>query len=294
MNRDKYVMSVSIQVKEALREASLFLATAGITEPEANARLLLGHALALSPASLLATQGELFPTERLASFEEAVNRKAEGEPAQYIIGEQEFYGLNFTVNSSVLIPRPETELLVEAISNWGRKLWPRQSPLVADIGTGSSAIAATLKHLNSDWRVMASDISPRALDVAKGNAAKLDLKIDFHEGNLLEPFTGLDLDILVSNPPYIPAADIEDLQTEVRDYEPRSALDGGEDGLAPYRIMMQQLPLLLAPPKLIGFELGMGQAEAVAELLRLAGHWSRIEVIKDYAGIDRHVLGITE
>lgn len=294
MNKDKYVMSVSIQVKEALQEASLFLAAAGIAEPESNARLLLGHVLALSPASLLAAQRDLFPAERIASFEEAINRKTAGEPAQYIIGEQEFYGLNFTVNSSVLIPRPETELLVEAISSWGCKMWPGHNPLVADIGTGSSAIAATLKHLNPNWRVIASDISSAALEVARGNAVKLGLQIDFREGNLLEPLEGLGIDVLVSNPPYIPAADIEDLQTEVKDYEPRSALDGGDDGLTPYRIMMQQLPLLLAPPKLIGFELGIGQAEAVAELLRLAGHWPRIEVIKDYAGIDRHVLGIME
>nr|WP_094096288.1 peptide chain release factor N(5)-glutamine methyltransferase [Paenibacillus physcomitrellae] len=318
-------MSAAINIREALQEASSFLTAAGISEPDANARLLLSHVLGLSPASLLAAQREGFPKDRKAEWEQAIIRKAQGEPAQYITGEQEFYGLTFKVNPAVLIPRPETELLVERIVQLGTELWPQEKrkaagnsgsggaasaapieaavrtaavpdsddrPLVADIGTGSGAIAVALKHLRPEWRVMASDISPGALKTAQSNAAELGLDIDFREGNLLEPFQGMKLDILVSNPPYIPAAVIEGLQPEVKDFEPRSALDGGTDGLDPYRIMMQQLSLLQAPPRLIGFELGMGQAEDVAVLLRQTGYWSRIETVKDYAGIDRHVIGI--
>nr|WP_138495831.1 peptide chain release factor N(5)-glutamine methyltransferase [Paenibacillus pinistramenti] len=290
-------MSAAINIKEALQEASSFLEKAGIMEPESNARLLLSHLLGFSPAALLAAQREPFPGSRRAEWEQLVSRKAQGEPAQYIIGEQEFYGLSFEVNPAVLIPRPETELLVERIVQLGSGLFSAEapaahSPLVADIGTGSGAIAAAIKHLRPGWRLMASDISPAALEVARRNAARLDLQIDFREGNLLEPFTGLKLDILVSNPPYIPAAVIEGLQPEVKNYEPRSALDGGADGLDPYRIMMEQLPLLEAPPRLIGFELGMGQADEVAELLDKTGYWSRIETVKDYAGIGRHVIGM--
>lgn len=294
MNRDRdvYVMSPAIQVKEALTEASSFLETAGIAEPESNARLLLGHVLGLSPAALLASFRESFPQEKAAEWQEAISRKASGEPAQYITGEQEFYGLTFHVSPAVLIPRPETELLVEAIAKHGEVMFPNGAPVVADIGTGSGAIAATLKSLRPGWRIAASDISEVALTAAKANAARLGLEIDFRAGNLLEPFSGMALDILVSNPPYIPAETIEGLQPEVRDFEPRSALDGGGDGLFPYREMMRQLPLLASPPKLIGFELGQGQAQDVAEMIRQAGFWRSIEIVKDYAGIERHVLGI--
>ncbi|MNP35092.1 Release factor glutamine methyltransferase [compost metagenome] len=213
----------------------------------------------------------------------------------------------------MLIPRPETELLVEAVLQQAERLWPGRSiaapdalaaphaaasasasaPLVAaDIGTGSGAIAVTLAAQAPRWRVHASDISPAALRVAAGNAARLQAAVAFREGNLLAPFAGMALDILVSNPPYIPAEDIAGLQREVRDFEPRLALDGGADGLLPYRMMMEQITLLAAPPRLIGFELGMGQAEDIAELLRGTGHWNEIMTIPDYAGIDRHVLGV--
>ncbi|MBP2001836.1 release factor-specific protein-(glutamine-N5) methyltransferase [Paenibacillus shirakamiensis] len=200
--------------------------------------------------------------------------------------------MTFEVTPSVLIPRPETELLVEAIAAEGEKLWPSGAPRAVDIGTGSGAIAATLKHLRPAWHMAAGDLSGDALAVAKSNFERLGLSVECRQGDLLKPFTGETMDILVSNPPYIPAADIEVLQPEVRDYEPRLALDGGPDGLAPYRMMMDQLSLLASIPRLIGFELGMGQAQDVAELLRSAGHWSEVYIINDFAGIERHVVGV--
>ena len=129
--------------------------------------------------------------------------------------------------------------------------------------------------------------------MAARNAARHGTAVDFRLGDLLEPFAGMETDILVSNPPYIPGEDIAGLQREVRDHEPRTALDGGADGLDPYRRMMEQLRLLPAPPRLIGFELGLGQAEQVAQLLEAAGHWTEIVTINDLAGIPRHVLGIS-
>lgn len=126
----------------------------------------------------------------------------------------------------------------------------------------------------------------------RAHAAANGVQIDFREGDLLALFAGERLDILVSNPPYIPAGDIAGLQQEVRDHEPRLALDGGPDGLAPYRIMLEQLRLLPAPPQVIGFELGMGQARDVAALLESAGHWPEIIIVPDLAGIERHVLGV--
>jgi len=293
-------------------EASSFLADCGVLEPQRNAQLLLEHVLGLKGTAYYMALPELFPAAKSAAWMDAVTRKASGEPAQYIVGEQEFYGLLFNVTSAVLIPRPETELLVEAIQQQAARIWPgstavpagapaldarlpavaEQQLVAADIGTGSGAIAVTLAVQSPRWRVHASDISPAALRVAERNAARHAAAVAFHEGDLLAPFAGMVLDIVVSNPPYIPAADIAGLQREVRDFEPRMALDGGADGLLPYRIMMEQLTLLAAPPRLIGFELGMGQAGEVAQLLREAGHWNEIVIVPDLAGIERHVLGV--
>lgn len=290
MERSPFVMTPERSIREAFTEASSFLNNLGVLEPQRNAQLLLEHVLGLSGTSYYMALPEPFPADRREVWEDAVNRKAQGEPAQYITGEQEFYGRVFEVTPDVLIPRPETELLVEAVLKEAGEM---PGLRVADIGTGSGAIAATLALEARAWQVAASDISPEALRVAARNAARLGARVEFRQGNLLEPFAGAALDIVVSNPPYIPAADIEALQPEVREYEPRMALDGGDDGLHPYRIMMKQLGLLAAPPRIIAFELGMGQAEDVAELLSSAGHWEQIVTVKDLAGIERHVLGVS-
>lgn len=292
MNGEGYVLSGALNIMEARREASSFLAASGINEPDSNADILMRHVLGLEGAAYLIALRDPFPEERKNEWEEVIRRKAAGEPAQYIIGEQEFYGLTFQVTPAVLIPRPETELLVEAIAKAGDRLWPVDAPKVVDIGTGSGAIAAALKHLRPTWRITASDISPEALVVARRNIQRLGLDVEFKQGNLLEPFTGEAPDIVVSNPPYIPAETIEGLQPEVRDYEPRGALDGGLDGLDPYRTMLKQLALLTQPPRLIGFELGMGQASDIASMLENTGLWNEIITVPDLAGIDRHVLGL--
>ncbi|SEU13393.1 peptide chain release factor N(5)-glutamine methyltransferase [Paenibacillus sp. NFR01] len=313
MNQGVYVLSTVQSIREAFAEASSFLAEHGCSEPQRSAQLLLEHALGLSGAAFYIALGEPFPPEAKAEWERLVNRRATGEPVQYIIGEQEFYGRPFEVTPDVLIPRPETELLVEAILRYAAELWPdglagaatdaagapqtegaaAPRPLTAvDIGAGSGAICVTLAAETPAWRVCAGDISPGALAVAGRNARRHGTAVDFRLGDLLEPFAGMETDILVSNPPYIPGGDIAGLQREVRDHEPRTALDGGADGLAPYRRMLEQLPLLPAPPRLVGFELGLGQAEDVAGLLRAAGHWNEIVTVDDLAGIPRHVLGI--
>nr|WP_074648509.1 HemK/PrmC family methyltransferase [Paenibacillus jilunlii] len=323
-------------IREAFAEASSFLDKSGCNEPQRSSQLLLEHVLGLSGAAYYMALADPFPPAARAAWEAGVTRRAAGEPVQYIIGEQEFYGRVFEVTPDVLIPRPETELLVEAVLKYGAELWPdglaaplggaareggcaasgaaqrrdeaggmaarrmngaadtrAPRPLTAvDIGAGSGAISVTLAAEAPAWRVCAGDISPGALAVAGRNAQRHGTAVDLRLGDLLEPFAGMETDILVSNPPYIPGGDIAGLQREVRDHEPRTALDGGDDGLDPYRRMMEQLPLLPAPPRLVGFELGQGQAEQVAELLRAAGHWSEIVTIDDLAGIPRHVLGI--
>lgn len=290
MERRVFVSTPERSIREAFTEASSFLESCGVMEPQHNAKLLLEYVLGLTGTAYYMALPDPFPIDRRDAWESAVNQKGNGVPAQYIIGEQEFYGLTYEVTPSVLIPRPETELLIEAVLE---QAGSARGLTTLDIGTGSGVIAVTLALKSQDWRVLASDISPEALEVARRNAKRLGANVEFRLGNLLEPFTGLAPDIIVSNPPYIPAEDIEGLQPEVRDHEPRTALDGGADGLNPYRIMMDQLSLLAAPPRIIAFELGMGQSDAVADLLSSAGHWGRIVTVPDLAGIDRHVLGIS-
>ena len=336
-----FTMKPQQSIREAYVEASSFFRQHEVMEPESNARLLLEWVLGLSGAGYYMALPDPFPYERQAAWEEAVRRKAAGEPAQYIIGEQEFYGEVFQVTPAVLIPRPETELLVEAVAELGAKLvcssitvgteqsstasqaeevetnrmfhgelstessmtpvdttadldhfveHDRHRCVCVDIGTGSGAIALTLARLRPEWELWASDISPEALQVAQQNSQRQGIMIGWKEGNLLEPFAGYEIDIVVSNPPYIPDADIAGLQPEVREHEPLGALAGGPDGLGPYRIMMSQLSLLAKQPRMVAFELGMGQAQDVAEMVRQAGY-TQIHIIKDLAGIERHVIG---
>lgn len=315
-----------LTIRGACMRATAILKEAAVLEPRNNAELLLMHVLGMDRAALLRDGGEPFPAGRLEDWEQAVRRKAGGEPVQYIIGEQWFYGRPFHVSPAVLIPRPETELLVEAVLEAGDRLWPRAAlepdaggaarspgagaavPTVVDVGTGSGAIAVTLAAQRHAWRVSASDLSPDALAVARTNAARHEAagRMSFVLGDLLAPFLagrgggggsaaphiGLRIDVLVSNPPYIPAADLQGLQREVRDYEPRLALDGGADGLEPYRRMLEQLPLLAAMPRIVAFELGIGQPRLVADMMRDMGEWDDIRIITDYAGIERHVVAV--
>jgi len=337
---DRFEPAGGMTIGEACLQASSYLAKAGASEPRASAELLLMHALGLDRAAFLRDWREPMPEERLAEWAAMVRRRAAGEPVQYIVGEQWFCGLPFTVTPAVLIPRPETELLVEAVLETADRLWPSSSgaanprasdaahprasipdaarphavanadsaqphgagvgparPLVADIGTGSGAIAVALAARRPMWRLFATDLSPDALAVAKANADRHGVsgRIAFIRGDLLEPFAsgaeaGAALDIVVSNPPYIPSSDLPGLQREVRDFEPRLALDGGADGLEPYRRMAARLRALPSAPRLVAFEVGFGQARAVADLLADAGHWSDIRIIRDYAGIERHVI----
>lgn len=307
-----------LTIREAYSEASSFLEKHRVMEAANCAQLLLEHVLGVSRSELLLKWREMFPVEHWREWNNLLERKAAGEPVQYITGEQEFYGLPFTVSPAVLIPRPETELLVEQVVETGRLLWPQacgsaqtqsggaageeaeqgkeMEPLIADIGAGSGAIAVSLAVLCPKWRLLSSDISPAALTVAKANAERHGVsgRIGFFEGDLLQPYIdrALPLDAVVSNPPYIPDADEEGLQPEVRLFEPRSALYGGADGLVLYRRLIAQLPELPRMPSLVGLEVGQGQADAVAGLLREAAEWDEVRIIPDLAGIDRHVVAV--
>ncbi|MFX3634124.1 MAG: peptide chain release factor N(5)-glutamine methyltransferase [Candidatus Pristimantibacillus sp.] len=307
---ERLLFTPPFTIREACVQASSFLEESGVEEARSNAELLLMHVLKVDRMALLRDWNEPFAPELAATWEEVVRRKAAGEPAQYIMGEQWFYGRPFTVTPAVLIPRPETELLVEAVLEAADALWPPELaavPTVIDVGTGSGAIGVTLASQRPHWRVCASDLSEDALAVARMNAARHEAadRMAFMQGDLLAPFAQqragaaagtstaeYRVDVLVSNPPYIPADDLAGLQREVRDYEPHLALDGGADGLGPYRRMVEQLPSLLQTPRIVAFELGMGQAQDVAALLREFGAWDEIRIITDYGGIERHVIAV--
>jgi len=290
-------------------------------EARADAEVLLMHVLGWDKTRLLLEGDVPFPANLLDRWRDMLARRAAGEPVQHITGEQEFYGMRFEVGPAVLIPRPETELLVEAVAKRARALFGPDGgghdgrspvPLLADIGTGSGAIAIALARLLPGWRVAACDLSPDALEVARRNARRAAMaeggqaaagqdaktavdftgRIRFFQGDLLEPLiaAGERVDVLVSNPPYIPSGDLAFLQPEVRDHEPRLALDGGADGLEAYRRIVRQIGRLSEPPRLVAFEVGQGQAGAVAAMLADAGWWPELEIVRDYAGIERHVL----
>ncbi|WP_080832634.1 peptide chain release factor N(5)-glutamine methyltransferase [Cohnella massiliensis] len=283
-------------IGETWRQGAERLRSAGIEEAEANAELLLLHALGIGKAELLRDMREPFPPERAEGWERLLERKAAGEPVQYILGGQYFYGRWFAATPDVLIPRPETELLAEAVLAEASGWEDVSSLSVLDVGTGSGALAVTLAAERPNWRVAASDLSAAALAVARGNAERhgVHARIDFVQGDLLEPFIAgrTAVDVLVSNPPYIRSGDIAGLQREVRDFEPHLALDGGADGLAPYRSMALQIRALPDLPRLIAWEVGAGQAPDVAVLLRQAADWREIRFVRDFAGIDRHVLAV--
>ncbi len=385
-------------VREAWLQSADWLAANGVEEDRSNAELLLLHALGIDRAKLLLLWNEPFPADQREQWKQLLRRKAAGEPIQYIVGEQWFCGRPFDMTPAVLIPRPETELLAEAVLEAADRLWPEAAgagaagrgqaagpasrdaagrgqaeparcggqaadsasgdaagrgqaaepvsgdaagrgqaaepvsgdaagrlaetavnagetagidaavrrtasgPTVLDVGTGSGAIAVTLAAQRRGWRVCASDLSPDALEVARRNAARHEAadRMTFLQGDLLAPILpggegehiGVALDVLVSNPPYIPAADMPGLQREVRDFEPHLALVGGADGLDPYRRMLGQLRQLGRMPRIVAFELGIGQPRIVAELMHRLGAWDEIRIVNDYAGIERHIIAV--
>lgn len=288
-----------ITTREAYMRASSFLGERGVSEPAASAEMLLQHALGVTRTRLLALWSD--PVEH-AAFETLwtlLQRRAAGEPVQYITGEAFFYGRRFAVGRGVLIPRPETELLVERALTYGDALWGKAgTPRVVDAGTGSGAISVTLAAERPSWRVAASDVSAEALLRARENAFFHGVaeRMDFLEGDWLKPalaaYGAGGIDAVISNPPYIRTPDMAGLQVEVRDFEPQLALDGGDDGLDPYRDILGQLAAAGARPRLIGLECGLGQARELSGLLRSAGQWDEFTIVEDYAGIERHVFGV--
>jgi release factor glutamine methyltransferase len=272
-------MKTPATIREAIKTATTQLHSL----PNANkdADLLLMHTLGKDRAWLLTHTNDLIAPEQLVTYQEKIARRATHEPIQYIIGEQEFYGLTLRVTPAVLIPRPETEHLVEA----ALARLPRTEPIrIADIGTGSGAIAIALAHALPHARITALDISTAALAVAKENATRHNIqdRIDFRESDLLTAVQGEVFDAIVSNPPYVSTN--EELEEQVRDYEPATALYAGESGLDIYRRLIPQAHAALKSEGWLMMEIGHGQREAIAELLH---NWTAVEFINDLQNIPR-------
>jgi len=250
-----------------------------------DAELLLMHLLKRSRAWLITHDDELLADDLSVSYAELVKRRRKGEPIQYIRGETEFYGLPFRVTSDVLIPRPETEHLVEKVielvSNFS-------APRIVDVGTGSGAIAVALAHKLPQASITATDISSRALALAEENAKRNGVSIRFLAGDLLAPVDGERFEIIVSNPPYVAMADCDSLDVEVREYEPAQALFAGEDGLEIYRRLIPAAFDALVQGGFGALEIGYGQSTAIADLLTRAG-FERVEFVSDLQGISRVV-----
>lgn len=284
-------MSKQKKLHEALNGASSFLLAHG--REEAAARILLQHELGLSHAGLLASMRDEISEEQYKRFWDKIQQLAKGTPVQHLTGVEEFYGRTFRVNENVLIPRPETEELIEEALHLIKR-YLTDSPSIADIGTGSGIIAITMKCELPDSRVTATDISAAALETAKWNAQHLDADINFKLGDLTEPISNTSWDVILSNPPYIGYAEAPDLSDTVRDFEPHTALFADKQGLALYEKMANELPNLLHKPGIAGFEIGHEQGEAVEKILKEALPEAKVYVKKDINKNDRMVFCIIE
>jgi release factor glutamine methyltransferase len=279
-------------VLSLLKKTTAFLADKGIAEAKRSAEYLLAHALDQKRLQLYLRFDQPVSDEELERYRPLVRRRLRGEPVQHIIGSTEFYGLEFTVSPEVLIPRPETEHLVEAVVDHCRA--ESTSDLhILDIGTGSGVIAVTLARQLPAIRITAIDISEDALRIAAANARlnAVEDRIEYAQLDFLSEVPGDGpYDIVVSNPPYIPAADMPGLQPEVRDFEAASALTDNADGLTFYRRIAAISPRLLRSGGLLAVEIGYGQALAVVTLFEQA-QLRDMHIIRDYSGIERVILG---
>ena len=282
---------------QTLRSLLLQAASCLQQQPErarADAELLLRHVLQRDKAWIVAHGLTPLPAAEAERIHRLLQplllRRAVGEPVQYILGETEFFGLNFAVSPAVLIPRPETELLVEQVLAVARTL---ASPRILDIGTGSGAIAIALAAALPQAHLVAVDLSPAALDLAHQNAQRHGLadRIHFLESDLFSTLSGQRFDVVVSNPPYVPLQDASTLAVEVRDHEPALALFAGDDGLAVYRRLIPAARRHLAPGGLLALEFGFGQQQPIAELLAGSG-FHGIETLPDYQQIPRIALAL--
>lgn len=277
-------------VYEALKRASSFLLENG--REEGAARILLQHELGLSYSGFIAAMRDEITEAQFDRFWANVEQHAKGVPVQHLTGSEEFYGRNFLVNPNVLIPRPETEELIEETLQLIDRHLSKKELAIADIGTGSGIIAITMKCELPNAQVTATDISQPALETAALNAERLHADIDFRLGDLAEPIKSRKWDVILSNPPYIGYAEAPSLSDSVRDFEPHSALFADQEGLALYEKMAEQFPELINKPGIIGFEIGYQQGPAIEKMLKSAFPDAMVYIKEDINKNDRMAFAI--
>jgi release factor glutamine methyltransferase len=289
LNFRAMLVSMDRSIAQMLLDGAESLRTAGVDAPRRAAGLLLESVLVCDTTFLITHGDHPLSHENVVRFNDFVRRRAAGEPLQYITGKQAFYELEFEVNKDVLIPRPETELLVETALSLLRKM--DGSPLICDVGTGSGCIAISLLHEIPGGRAIGIDISAAALRIASRNAARHGVgdRIQFVTADVFEALRPTpSFSMIVSNPPYIAETDLRQLQREVRDHEPRRALTAGADGLQIIRRLLKQAPDYLVDGGHFLFEIGFDQSESVGQLIDREA-WDLLGIHKDLQGIPRMV-----
>jgi release factor glutamine methyltransferase len=283
-----------VTLLEAINRASVKLSAAGIVNARLDAEILLSHIVTKDRAWLIIHRNDPLDEETRMLIEAAVNRRARREPLQYIVGKQEFWGLEFTVTPDVLIPRPETELVVESAL---KHIQPASRPVtIIDLCAGSGCIAVSLAKALDAAHIFATDTSAPALTVARANARKHNVsdRIRFLEGDLFVPLAGLGLqgmvDIIVSNPPYVRSGDLPALQPEVRDFEPELALIAGPKGTEIQQRIIDTAPEFLKKHGALIMEMGQGQSGALLRIVNDAGRYDMSAIMKDLAGIERVIV----
>lgn len=291
---------MKITVKEALKWASFCLHEAGIDKSRAEAELLLANILSLDRLRLLTTQEDFLADSDYSKYKNTVKRRANHEPLAYITGEKYFYGRPFVIRQEVLIPRPETELLVDLALRWAKKKADvEQSGLrILDLGTGSGVLAITLALELPYAEVWAIDIAPAALNLAGQNASRYNLgkRIIFLQGSYFDSLKSLQpqprFNLIVSNPPYISQAELDKLPSSVAAFEPRAALDGGADGLDSYRAILEKIANYTEPQAMLMVEISSTQGQAVTDLFTNSGLFRLIGSRQDLANHPRVILGL--
>ncbi|RBP62588.1 release factor glutamine methyltransferase [Alkalibaculum bacchi] len=277
-----------MKISQILNKAVLQLKECNKPSPRLDAEVILANLLEVERLYFILHKDQDIQEDLVEEYKQLIGRRCKGEPVAYIVGHQEFMGLDFIVNKKVLIPRPDTEILVEYVVEYIKQR--EEDVNILDIGCGSGAIGLSIASQFPKSQVTLVDISPEALELAKENARKLNIKNgQFVLSDCFESISD-KYHIIVSNPPYIPAKDIEDLQIEVSTYEPRGALDGGIDGLDFYRRIATEAKEYLLKGSLLAFEIGYNQGNAVIEILK-ENDYKHVKKLKDLGGNDRIVVG---
>jgi release factor glutamine methyltransferase len=283
-------MSESITIDAARRALAARLQSAGIDSAELDARELIGHALGLDLTGMISAANRALTSDESDRLEALVKRRLTGEPVARIVGHKEFWGLSLSLSPATLVPRPDTETVVELALQMLRERVANRAPRIADLGTGTGAILLALLSELPEATGVGTDISGEAVETATANAFSLGLaaRASFIRCDYASALTG-PFDLIVSNPPYISSGDIAGLSVEVRDHDPWAALDGGPDGLAAYRALIPQAARVLAPGAALVVEAGQGQVAQIDALMTAAGLVPHRAPKADLAGIPRAV-----